>query len=49
MTRWKTALRGPANHDDHALRLRRFGVLQAADGKTLIQEVREQGNELLAG
>ena len=49
MTRWKTALRGPANHDDPALRLRRLGVLQVAGGKTLIQEVREQGNELLAG
>src|SRR5208282_2588174 len=41
--------RGPANHDDHTLRLRRLGVLQIADGKTSIQEVREQGNELLAG
>src|SRR5271157_1664153 len=43
------AARSPANHDDQALRLRRLGVLQIADGKTLIQEVREQGNELLAG
>ena len=62
MTRWKTALRGPANHNDYpartpasgrgsleALRLRRLRILQGADGKTFIQEVREQGNELLAG